>query len=95
MYWPERMIIMRQARLYLYGSPKAYRGLFLIDKQGIVRHQLVNDMPIGRSIDEALRVIDALQFNEENGEVCPADWHKGDKGMKETQDSVASYLASK
>jgi peroxiredoxin (alkyl hydroperoxide reductase subunit C) len=78
-----------------FGIPQAYRGLFLIDKQGIVRHQLVNDMPIGRSVDEALRVIDALQFNEENGEVCPADWHKGDKGMKETQESVASYLASK
>jgi peroxiredoxin (alkyl hydroperoxide reductase subunit C) len=77
------------------GTPQAYRGLFLIDRQGIVRHQLVNDMPIGRSIDEALRVIDALQFNEENGEVCPADWHKGDKGMKATQDGVSSYLASK
>ncbi len=76
------------------GIPQAYRGLFLIDKQGIVRHQLVNDMPIGRSVEEALRVIDALQFNEENGEVCPAGWQKGDKGMKATQDSVASYLAS-
>ncbi len=52
-------------------------------------------MPIGRSVEEAIRVIDALQFHEENGEVCPADWHKGDKGMKESQDSVASYLASK
>ncbi len=77
-----------------FGTPQAYRGLFLIDKQGIVRHQLVNDMPIGRSVEEALRVIDALQFHEENGEVCPADWQKGDKGMKETQDSVASYLAA-
>ena len=76
------------------GIPQAYRGLFLIDKQGIVRHQLVNDMPIGRSVDEALRVIDALQYNEENGEVCPANWHKGDKGMKATQDGVSSYLAS-
>lgn len=76
------------------GKAQAYRGLFLIDKQGIVRHQVVNDMPIGRSIEEALRVIDALQFHEENGEVCPADWHKGDKGMKETQDGVAAYLAS-
>jgi peroxiredoxin (alkyl hydroperoxide reductase subunit C) len=75
------------------GDPKAYRGLFLIDKQGIVRHQVVNDMPLGRSIEEALRIADALQFYEENGEVCPADWHKGEKGMKETQEGVASYLS--
>ena len=75
------------------GRPQAYRGLFLIDKQGIVRHQIVNDMPLGRSVDEALRMVDALQFNEENGEVCPADWHKGDTGMKETPDSVAAYLS--
>src|SRR5687768_16243623 len=53
----------------------AYRGLFLIDKKGIVRHQIVNDMPLGRNVDEAIRMVDALQFNEENGEVCPADWH--------------------
>jgi peroxiredoxin 2/4 len=77
------------------GTPRAYRGLFLIDKQGIVRHQVVNDMPIGRSIDEALRIVDALQFFEENGEVCPADWHKGDKGIKETQEGIASFLAKK
>jgi peroxiredoxin (alkyl hydroperoxide reductase subunit C) len=76
------------------GIPQAYRGLFLIDRQGIVRHQVVNDMPLGRSIDEALRIVDALQFHEENGEVCPADWHKGDKAMKETQESVASYLSA-
>lgn len=75
------------------GEPRAYRGLFLIDKQGIVRHQVVNDMPLGRSVDEALRVVDALQFNEENGEVCPADWHKGDKGLKATQAGIASYLS--
>jgi peroxiredoxin 2/4 len=77
------------------GTARAYRGLFLIDKEGVVRHQVVNDMPIGRSIEEALRVIDALQFNEENGEVCPADWHKGDKAMKPTQEGVSGYLASK
>ena len=76
------------------GVPEAYRGLFLIDKEGKVRHQLVNDMPLGRSIDEALRLVDALQFNEEHGEVCPAGWQKGDKAMKETQDSVANYLGS-
>jgi peroxiredoxin (alkyl hydroperoxide reductase subunit C) len=77
------------------GDPRAYRGLFLIDKQGIVRHQVVNDMPLGRSIDETLRMVDALQFYEENGEVCPADWHKGDKAMKETAESVAQYLSQR
>jgi len=77
------------------GSPVAYRGLFLIDKQGIVRHQVVNDLPLGRSVEEALRVIDALQYFEENGEVCPANWKKGDKAMKATQEGVANYLASK
>jgi len=75
------------------GDAQAYRGLFLIDKQGIVRHQVVNDFPLGRSIDEALRMVDALQFFEENGEVCPADWHKGDEGMKENAESVAEYLS--
>jgi peroxiredoxin 2/4 len=77
------------------GTPEAYRGLFLIDKKGIVRHQTVNDMPLGRSISETLRMVDALQFFEENGEVCPADWHKGEKGMKETQESVANWLSKK
>jgi peroxiredoxin (alkyl hydroperoxide reductase subunit C) len=77
------------------GIPESYRGLFLIDKKGIVRHQTVNDMPLGRSITEALRMVDALQFFEENGEVCPADWHKGDKAMKETQQSVSEYLSKK
>ena len=76
------------------GTARAYRGLFLIDKDGIVRHQVVNDMPIGRSIDEALRVVDALQFTEEYGEVCPADWHRGEKAMQASQEGVASYLAS-
>ncbi len=77
------------------GAPVAYRGLFLIDKQGIVRHQVVNDLPIGRSIEEAIRVVDALQFFEENGEVCPADWHKGDKGLKATQEGIADFLSKK
>lgn len=76
------------------GIPQSYRGLFLIDKKGIVRHQLVNDMPLGRSVEEALRMVDALQFFEENGEVCPADWHKGEKGIKETQEGIASFLGS-
>ena len=77
------------------GSPVAYRGLFLIDKNGVVRHQLVNDLPLGRSVDEALRLVDALQFNEENGEVCPANWKKGDKGLKATQAGIAQYLGKK
>ena len=77
------------------GTPMAYRGLFLIDKKGIVRHQTVNDMPLGRSVSETLRMVDALQYFEENGEVCPADWHKGEKGMKETQESVANWLSKK
>jgi peroxiredoxin (alkyl hydroperoxide reductase subunit C) len=77
------------------GAAVAYRGLFLIDKQGVVRHQVVNDLPLGRSIDEALRMVDALQYFEEHGEVCPANWRKGDKALKETQESVSSYLGSK
>ena len=72
----------------------AYRGLFLIDKAGIVRHQVVNDLPLGRNVDEALRMVDALQFNEENGEVCPANWTKGDAGMTASHDGVAKYLAA-
>ena len=75
------------------GSSEAYRGLFLIDKEGIVRHQVVNDMSLGRSVDEVLRVIDALQFTEEHGEVCPADWQKGDKALSATQEGISSYLA--
>jgi peroxiredoxin (alkyl hydroperoxide reductase subunit C) len=74
------------------GDPRAYRGSFLIDKNGVVRHQVVNDMPLGRSIAETLRMIDALQYYEENGEVCPADWHKGQKAMKATQEGVIAYL---
>ncbi len=77
------------------GTPEAYRGLFLIDREGVVRHQLVNDMPLGRSIEEALRLIDALQFSEEHGSVCPANWHKGDKALKENQESISNYLAEK
>jgi len=71
----------------------AFRASFLIDKSGDVRHQVVNDLPLGRNIDEMLRMIDALQFTEEHGEVCPAGWNKGDTGMKATPDGVASYLA--
>ncbi|MBW7847589.1 MAG: peroxiredoxin [Bacteroidales bacterium] len=75
------------------GEPVAYRGLFLIDKQGIVRHQIVNDLPLGRSIDEALRMIDALQHFEEVGEVCPANWKSGDEAMTATHEGVSQYLA--
>ena len=71
----------------------AFRASFLIDQQGVVRHQVVNDLPLGRNIDEMLRMIDALQFTEEHGEVCPAGWHKGDKGMKADPKGVAEYLA--
>lgn len=81
-------------KLVFEGASEAYRGLFLIDKSGIVRHQVVNDMPLGRSVDEVLRVIDALQFTEEYGEVCPADWKKGDKALAATQEGIASYLSS-
>jgi peroxiredoxin (alkyl hydroperoxide reductase subunit C) len=71
----------------------AFRGSFLIDKGGIVRHQVVNDLGLGRNIDEMLRMIDALQFNEAHGEVCPAGWNKGDAGMTGSPDGVAAYLS--
>lgn len=73
----------------------AFRGLFLIDKQGVVRHQVVNDLPLGRSVEEALRMVDALQHFEKNGEVCPANWNKGKEAIKATHESVSSYLAKK
>jgi peroxiredoxin (alkyl hydroperoxide reductase subunit C) len=72
----------------------AYRGSFLIDKVGVVRHQVVNDLPLGRNIDEMLRMIDALQFTEEHGEVCPAGWSKGKPGMNASPEGVAKYLAA-
>ncbi len=84
-----------EGNTYFEGIPQAYRGLFLIDKEGVVRHQVVNDMPLGRNVDEVLRMIDALQFTEEYGEVCPADWHKGEKGLSATQEGIASYLSEK
>ena len=71
----------------------AYRGSFLIDKSGNVRHQVVNDLPLGRNIDEMIRMVDALQFTEEHGEVCPAGWNKGKAGMDASPDGVAKYLA--
>jgi peroxiredoxin (alkyl hydroperoxide reductase subunit C) len=69
------------------------RGLFLIDKEGIIRHELINDLPLGRNVDEALRVIDALQFSEKHGEVCPANWRPGEDAMKPTAEGVAEYLS--
>ncbi len=85
------------ARKYgvLLNDAIALRGLFLIDKDGIVRHALINDLPLGRSIDEALRILDALQFFEKHGDVCPANWRKGEEGMKPTAEGVAAYLAKR
>ena len=83
------------ARSYgvLINEAVALRGLFLIDKKGVVRHALVNDLPLGRDVEEALRVVDALQFFEKHGEVCPANWHPGHDGMKADAKGVAEYLA--
>ena len=76
----------------LLDNAVALRGLFLIDRQGVVRHAVVNDLPLGRNVDEAIRMLDALQFNEKYGEVCPANWSAGDEGMKPTSEGVAEYL---
>ena len=81
-------------KLIFTGNPVAYRGLFLIDKKGVVRHQLINDHPLGRSIDEALRTVDALRHYEEFGEVCPANWQQGKDAMKESAEGVATYLTN-
>ncbi len=79
--------------LVFIGTPMAYRGLFLIDMNGVVQHQVVNHFPLGRSVDEALRMVDALQFTEKHGEVCPADWRHGQEAMKATPEGVAAYLS--
>ncbi len=71
----------------------AFRGSFLIDEEGVVRHQVVNDLPLGRNVDEMLRMVDALQFHQEHGEVCPAGWNKGDQGMTASPEGVAAYLS--
>lgn len=76
----------------LVDDAVTFRGTFLIDKAGIVRHQLVNDLPLGRNVDEAIRMVDALHHHEQHGEVCPAGWNKGQKGMEATSDGVSSYL---
>lgn len=80
-------------QLVFRGAPVAYRGTFIIDKQGIVRHQVVNDLPLGRNIDDTLRTVKALQYVEEKGEVCPANWDEGKEGMQATHAGVATYLA--
>lgn len=82
------------ARSYdvLLNDEVAFRGTFMIDKNGVVRHQVVNDLPLGRNVDEAIRMLDALNFVEEHGEVCPANWKQGEKAMKPTAEGVASYL---
>ncbi|GIX30123.1 MAG: alkyl hydroperoxide reductase subunit AhpC [Porticoccaceae bacterium] len=82
-------------RAYDVESPAgvAYRGSFLIDEEGVVRHQVVNDLPLGRNVDEMLRMVDALAFFQEHGEVCPANWKPGQKGMKASPEGVAAYLA--
>jgi peroxiredoxin (alkyl hydroperoxide reductase subunit C) len=82
-----------EGNLAANGPMIAFRGLFLIDKKGIVQHMLINHLPLGRNVDEALRMVDALQFFEENGEVCPANWTKGSEGLKETHEDVADYLS--
>lgn len=78
----------------LMGDAVALRGTFLIDQEGTVRHQVVNDLPLGRNIDEAIRMVDSLKFFQENGEVCPAGWNKGKAGMKADAKGVADYLAN-
>ena len=78
----------------LVDEAVAFRGTFLIDEKGVVRHQVVNDLPLGRNVDEAIRMVDALHFHNEHGEVCPAGWQKGEKGMTPTAEGVASYLKS-
>lgn len=83
-----------EGNLVASGPMIAYRGLFLIDKEGTVMHQVVNHFPLGRNVDEAIRMVDALQFHEENGEVCPANWTKGQEGMKDTFEGVAQYMSA-
>jgi peroxiredoxin (alkyl hydroperoxide reductase subunit C) len=82
-----------EGEMVFEGNPVAYRGTFLIDKAGDVRHCVINDLPLGRSIDEALRIVDALQFNEQYGEVCPANWSQGKEGMQATHEGVSEYLS--
>ncbi len=77
----------------LFDDEVALRGLFLIDREGIVRHSVINDLPLGRNVGEALRMLDALRFHEEKGDVCPANWNEGDDGMDASPDGVVDYLS--
>jgi peroxiredoxin (alkyl hydroperoxide reductase subunit C) len=86
--------ISRSFEVLLEDDGVALRGLFLIDKEGIVRHELINDLPLGRSIDEAMRMLDALIWHEEHSEVCPANWKKGEEAMTPSAEGVAAYLAA-
>ena len=81
--------------MVFHGTPIAYRGTFLIDKAGIVRHCVINDFPLGRNIDDALRMVEALQHHEKFGEVCPANWEEGKDAMQATLEGVSSYLSTK
>lgn len=85
--------MQKKYNVLIHDQGIALRGLFLIDKEGILRHQVINDLPLGRSVEEAMRMIDALQFFEAHGDVCPANWKKGAKAMKPTAEGVAEYLA--
>lgn len=82
-----------EGELIFEGIPVAYRGTFLIDKNGVVRHETINDLPLGRNIDEMIRLIDALHHVEKHGEVCPANWEEGKEAMKATKEGVSGYLA--
>lgn len=82
-----------EGELIFEGAPVAFRGTFFIDKEGIVRHETINDLPLGRNIDEMLRIVDAWQHVEKYGEVCPANWEEGKEAMEESRESVSSYLA--
>lgn len=85
--------IARDYDVLIEEAGVALRGTFLIDKNGIVRHQLINDLPLGRNIEEAIRMVDTLNFFEEHGEVCPAGWNRGDEGMQASPEGVAKYLS--
>ncbi|BDD03081.1 peroxiredoxin [Aureibacter tunicatorum] len=83
-----------EGQLTFAGAPIAFRGTFLIDKEGVVRHETVNDFPLGRNIDEMIRLVDALQYVEKHGEVCPANWEEGKEAMQATKEGVAEYLSN-
>ena len=88
-------LVDEEGNLSFEGEPVAFRGLFLIDEEGVVQHELVNNLGLGRSVKEVLRLIDALTHLQKYGEVCPADWHEGEEALKPTFDGVADYLAKK